>query len=132
MADELRLEIVGREDVAVADLNGALPRRPQSPFFASPADTSTLIPLLAVSNFSLAAFTRGWSALDPLALTVELAGTTAIGCSMWREAPRSAGGSLLSHPVDAASAASASESEDRCHARCFEAMCLHQPNLPVM
>jgi hypothetical protein len=61
--------------------------------------------LLLASNFSLAAFTRGWSALDPLALTVEFAGTTVSALEAAGGAA-GAGGSLLSQPADAASAAS--------------------------
>src|SRR5579883_1074864 len=40
------------------------------PFFEPPAETSTLAPLCCASYFSFAAFTSGWSALDPLTRTV--------------------------------------------------------------
>src|ERR1019366_8237729 len=70
-----------------------------SPFFEPPADTSTLTPFLSASNFSFAAFTSGWSALEPLALTVALAGCAAEGADDAAGASGGGGGALLSQPA---------------------------------
>src|SRR4051812_21718937 len=75
-----------------------------SPFLDPPAETSTLIALFSASNFSFAALTSGWSALDPLTRTVCLPSGALGWAALVVAAPfglSAAGGGVLSHAATA-------------------------------
>src|SRR5689334_18661285 len=71
------------------------------PFLEPPAETSTLTSLFVDSNFSLAAFTSGCRALEPLARTVWRSPPAPPSCAAVAEADDAgcagAGGGDLSH-----------------------------------